>query len=82
MWLRARGLSAWDETTCEAAALGGRLNVLQWLRAEGCPWDERTHTASALGVDLKLRKWVEDNGCPRGLTESVVAVGAPLNLLA
>eukprot|EP01051_Picozoa_sp_SAG22_P019845 SAG22_NODE_3795_length_1528_cov_1.261721_1_plen_52_part_10 len=27
----------WDNKTCNAAAAGGHLEVLKWLRANGCP---------------------------------------------
>ena len=29
----------WDADTSCAAAMDGHLEVLQWLRANGCPWD-------------------------------------------
>jgi hypothetical protein len=32
----------WDAETCAEAARGGYLEVVQWLRAKGCPWDSRT----------------------------------------
>jgi hypothetical protein len=32
----------WDEDTCTNAAEGGHLEVLKWLRENGCPWDEKT----------------------------------------
>ena len=40
-WARANGCP-WDEYTCEGAAKGGHLEVLQWVRANGCPWDVDT----------------------------------------
>ena len=32
----------WNKSTCAMAAMGGHLQVLQWLRGEGCPWDHWT----------------------------------------
>jgi len=32
----------WDEETCSNVALNGHLEVLKWLRENGCPWDEFT----------------------------------------
>ena len=29
----------WDHSTCNAASVGGHLEVLKWMRADGCPWD-------------------------------------------
>ena len=31
-----------DPQTCVCAASQGHLEVLKWLRSEGCPWDEET----------------------------------------
>ena len=28
--------------TCACAAMGGKLEVLQWADGNGCPWDEQT----------------------------------------
>src|ERR1700679_142126 len=49
---------------CSYAALGGNLDVLQWLRANGCPWDEFTCSQAALGVHLDVLQWARANGCP------------------
>ena len=37
-----RGLLENDNYLCPAAAKGGHLEVLKWLRENGCPWDEET----------------------------------------
>jgi hypothetical protein len=50
--------------TCEAAARGGHLSVLQWARASGCPWNERTCSAAARGGHLAMLQWARANGCP------------------
>tara|TARA_B110000259_G_scaffold24696_1_gene25319 strand:- start:1668 stop:1805 length:138 start_codon:yes stop_codon:yes gene_type:complete len=42
------------------AADGGHLEVLKWLRANGCPWDRETHQA-ARGHILE---WAVANGLP------------------
>jgi len=34
-------------SVCRAAAAGGQVKVLQWLRTEGCPWDEHVLVAAA-----------------------------------
>jgi hypothetical protein len=46
------------------AAQGGRLEVLQWLRANGAPWDSRTCAYAARGGHLDMLKWLRANGCP------------------
>jgi hypothetical protein len=38
-WLRDEGGGfQWSPKLCAAAAAGGRLATLKWLRANGCPW--------------------------------------------
>ena len=39
----ARNDCPWSDYTC-AAAEGGHLDVLKWLRENGCPWDEDVRT--------------------------------------
>ena len=38
--LHRRGRVAFNVDLCTAAAYGGQLEVLKWLREIGCPWDE------------------------------------------
>ena len=52
-----------DKRTCAFAAFGGHLDVLKWLRSEGCPWDEYTcHWAAEKG-HLKCLQWAQSEGC-------------------
>ena len=60
---RANGC-LWDEETCEYAAEGGHLEVLQWARANGCPWDKRTLISARKGCHVELLNWAIANGCP------------------
>ena len=46
------------------AALGGRLEVLKWLRSEGCPWDESACAGAAQGGHLETLQWLRSEGCP------------------
>jgi len=49
---------------CAAAAAGGHLGALQWLRARGCPWDAETcKDAEDFGHGAVL-EWARANGCP------------------
>ena len=34
--------------------MGGHLDVLQWLRANGCPWDGYTCRGAAQGGHLEV----------------------------
>jgi hypothetical protein len=50
--------------TCERAAGGGHVEVLQWARANGCPWDESTRANAAERGHLEVLEWARTNGCP------------------
>ena len=49
---------------CAKAAEGGWLELLQWLREQGCKWDEETcHKAASKG-HLQGLEYVRKNDCP------------------
>ena len=48
---------------CEGAARSGHLEVLQWLRANGCPWDGWTCKYAAEGGHLEVLQWARKQGC-------------------
>ena len=50
--------------TSIAAAERGDLEMLRWLRSEGCPWNEETCTAAASEGHLDVLKYLHENGCP------------------
>jgi len=47
-----------------AAARGGHLHVVQWLRQHGWPWSDSTCSAAARGGYLELLQWAMAHGCP------------------
>jgi hypothetical protein len=47
-----------------AAAAAGRLPLLQWARATGCPWDEEVCEAAARDGHLEVLEWLRAQGCP------------------
>ena len=49
---------------CQFAAEGGHLEVLKWLRAEGCPWDEWACAWALRGGHLEVLEWLRAAGCP------------------
>ncbi|QDZ24142.1 hypothetical protein HOP50_12g66800 [Chloropicon primus] len=53
-----------NEWTCANAAQGGHIEILQWLRSEGCPWDEQTCAAAAYKGQLHCLQWLREQGCP------------------
>ena len=56
----------WNEQTCSWAALGGQLEMLQWLRAKGCPWGTLASTWAAQRGQLEVLQWMraQDPPCP------------------
>jgi len=62
----------WNSVTCSSAAAGGHLEVLIWLRSEGCGWDSMTTFWAAENGHLTVLKWACSNGCEiTVLTESL-----------
>ena len=55
-----------------AAAAGGHLEILKWLRSVGYPWDEKAmatgssaiYSQAAGGGHLEILKWLRSEGCP------------------
>jgi len=60
----------WDASTCNAAARGGHLLVLQWAAENNCPWDYVSIWSAAAGgrnfsvPQPKVLQWARENGCP------------------
>jgi hypothetical protein len=46
-----------------AAAKGGHLALVQWLRANGCPWNYLAISNAALNGHLAVVQWLRQNGC-------------------
>ena len=55
-----------DKNTCGWAAFGGHLELVKWLRANGCPWGVRTSAYAARGGQLEVLQWMraQDPPCP------------------
>ena len=47
-----------------SAAGGGQLEILKWLRSEGCPWDASACAGAAKCGHLEVLKWLRSEGCP------------------
>ncbi|WZN59355.1 ankyrin repeat protein [Chloropicon roscoffensis] len=54
----------WGEDAVEQAAKGGHLEVVQWLRQNGCPWNSTTCYLAAKGGHLDVLKWLRDQDPP------------------
>ena len=54
----------WGPGTCSAAAEGGNLTILRWLRQQGCPWDFHTSHRAAFYIHLELLRWARQQQPP------------------
>ena len=46
------------------AAGSGNLELVQWLRANGCDWCDHACGEAAEGGHLEVLQWLRANGCP------------------
>ena len=53
-----------DEGGMDRAARSGNLELVQWLRGEGCPWDEHTCYRAVMQGHVEVLRWARQNGCP------------------
>jgi len=60
-WVERGGV--FNESTCHAAALGGQLRILKWLRDRYCSWDIQTCEGAASNGHLEVLKWARGEGC-------------------
>ncbi len=61
---RARALGfSWDKVTFAFAASGGHLEVLKWMRENGCEWNYATCLNAARAGHLHVLQWARANGC-------------------
>ena len=67
-------------STAAAAAAGGHLGVLRWLREQGYPWDEQVVANAAAGGHLHVIAWAREHGCPWDETACVSAVACERRL--
>ena len=55
----------WDENTYFSAAIGGKMEMIQWLHMNGCPlWLHPTIiNETARCGQLEVLKWLRSKGC-------------------
>ena len=63
-WLCVEGGFAMDGWMMVEAAGSGNLELVQWLRGEGCPWSYNTCYWAVIGGHVEVLRWVRENGCP------------------
>jgi len=55
----------WEPSVARGAARVGRIDMLEWLCARGCPLYEGVCDAAARGGHLDTLQWLHEHGCPR-----------------
>ena len=53
-----------NEEVMAYAASGSNLELVQWLRGEGCPWDAETCFRAVDFGHVEVLRWARENGCP------------------
>ena len=53
-----------DELVMIDAADSGNLELVQWLRGEGCPWSWVTCRCAVDLGHVEVLRWARENGCP------------------
>ena len=71
--LRYTYQSEWDYRIFSAAAMGGHINVMQYLKMNGCKWCTETCSNAALGGHLEALQWLHANKCPWDIKTCVSA---------
>ena len=56
-----------------AAAEGGYVEAMQWLRDRGTDWNVHVPNAAAHEGNLEALKWLADKGCPLDLEGAITA---------
>jgi hypothetical protein len=63
-WLRdTNSVDEFDTRAMCGAALGGHLDLVEWLYAAGFPWDCQVTYEAAKGKHYRLLEWLVDHGC-------------------
>ena len=62
--LCGEGGFAMDGDVMGSAAGSGNLELVQWMRGEGCPWDFFTCFWAVINGHVEVLRWARENGCP------------------
>jgi hypothetical protein len=73
--VRARdsGCEWYSDTICRAAARGGSIGVMRYLRGCDCPWDELACAQAARYGHLEMLKFLHKGGCPWNSSTTTLA---------
>ena len=81
-WALPQSPALAQRAVCRSAARFGSLEMLQWVRSQGCPWDEWTCSSAGERGHLEVLQWARGQGCPwDDFTCSEAARGGHLEVL-
>ena len=63
-WLEEQQNCTWSQTAFNAAALCGKIEILEWAKRKGFRWSTQTCAYAASVGNLRALKWLHENGCP------------------
>ena len=63
-WLKTQDYHGLDGRLFRETCESGNLEMMKWLRSEGCLWDARAYAGAASGGHLEALKWLRSEGCP------------------
>ena len=63
-WLIQEQGFAMDKRVMENAAFSSNLELVRWLRGEGCPWDLWTCSNAVFRGHVEMLRWARANGAP------------------
>ena len=67
-YVRKEGIFPWDERggvrAIRDAASMGNLEMVKWMRENGCEWDCWTTGYAAGGGHIELLEWLREQNCP------------------
>ena len=79
-WMKDNGMiGEWHGYHMFSAASFGHLEVVKWLRANGCPWDEMAFSSAAKHQHWDTLQYLVDNKCP-GWEEAAIQYAEHLTI--
>ena len=61
-WLHENGVTFVDKKIFSYAAMQGDIEIIKWLKVQGCPWGGDTFSHAAIHGDIVNMKWLKEHG--------------------
>jgi len=63
-WLQDEGWCALNEDTFVNAIYSKNIDILKWLKEQGCPWNEEVSETAYTHGTIEIRRWLRIYRCP------------------